>query len=309
MKKIILTGGGGFIGRQALPELLRRGYEVHLADIRTREMAWLPQKVQRHECDLLDPRAQAELFAEVKPSFLLHFAWYAVHGKFWASPENHRWVQASQELLKNFSRNGGKRLVFAGTCAEYDWSYGTCLEGRTPLNPGTLYGKSKHLLQQTFTATCQQNGLSGAWGRIFLLYGPYENPARLVPSVILALLKGERARCTHGRQQRDFMHVEDVANSFVALLDSGVEGPVNIASGQAQPVRQVVETIALKLGRMGLVDFGAVPFPENEPFQLTADVGRLKDEVGFHPKYDLEQGLDQAIEWWKEHGGLPKAGG
>ena len=73
---------------------------------------------------------------------------------------------------------------------------------------------------------------------IFFLYGPHEPPGRLIPSVIQALLKGEFARCSHGRQIRDFLYVEDVAEAFVALLDSDITGPVNIASGSPTPRRR-----------------------------------------------------------------------
>ena len=75
---------------------------------------------------------------------------------------------------------------------------------------------------------------------MFFLYGPHEHPDRLVSSVILSLLRGEPAKCSHGRQIRDYMHVQDVANGLVALLDSDVRGAVNVSSGQATTLREIV---------------------------------------------------------------------
>jgi len=302
MSRVILTGGGGFIGVHAVPELIKRGYEVHVADINTKGVAWLPREVQLHECDLFDVKAQAELMRTVRPTHLLHLAWYAVHGKFWTSPENIRWVQTSLELLRNFLGQGGTRAVLAGTCAEYDWNSGICIEDSTPLKPATLYGICKNALQQMFMGFCRQNGMSGAWGRVFLLYGPYENPARLVPSVIRSLLKGEEAKCTHGRQIRDIMHVEDVASALAALLDSEVEDPVNIASGRPVMIKEVIETIAGQMGKNDLLSLGAIPFPEHEPLLLVADTNRLQKEVGWKPRYSLESGLEQTISWWRTQG-------
>ena len=103
-------------------------------------------------------------------------------------------------------------------------------------------------------AFCQQVELSSAWGRIFFLYAPHEYPQRLVSSVIRSLLKGEVARCSHGNQIRDFLYVQDVADGFIALLDSQVNGAVNIASGSPIALKEVIYQIAGKLNRENLIE-------------------------------------------------------
>jgi nucleoside-diphosphate-sugar epimerase len=142
-------------------------------------------------------------------------------------------------------------------------------------------------------------GVSSAWGRIFFLYGAHEHPQRLVSSVVNHLLKGERAPCSHGMQLRDFLYVQDVADAFVALLGSEVRGAVNIASGQAVTLKEVVGKIADTLEGNTLVDFGAVPVSPTEPPLLVAEVKRLSGEVGWQPKFTLDEGLEQTIEWWR----------
>ena len=170
----------------------------------------------------------------------------------------------------------------------------------TPLKPNNAYGACKAALQGLQAAFAEQSGVSAAWGRIFYLYGPHENPRRLVASVIRSLLKGEPALCSPGEQVRDFLYAEDVADAFVALMESDVRGPVNIASGQPITVRAVVEAIAERLARQDLVHLGALPARATEPHFLVADVGRLKNEVGWQPRYDLHRGLDRTIRWWRE---------
>ena len=297
MKKVILTGGSGFIGRNAIAGLLSRDYEIHLFDIVSPSN--FPEGVVVHECDLFDSQQQKELLQKIKATHLLHFAWYVVPGKFWTSTENVRWVQASLELLQNFEKHGGKRVVFTGTCAEYDWSDGFCSEFNTPLIPKTLYGVCKNSLQQIYTAFCCEKKLSNAWGRIFFLFGPYENPQRLVPSAIQALLADRQFSCTHGCQVLDVMHVLDVATAFVALLDSQVQGPVNIASGQSVTVKEIVEKIAQKIGKKHLIKLGTLPLSEEEPMVLKADTKRLQDEVGWKPHFTIDNVLDDTINWWK----------
>lgn len=93
------------------------------------------------------------------------------------------------------------------------------------------------------------------------------------------------------------MHVADVAAAFVAILDSKVQGPVNIASGRAVSVKEVAEKIASKLGKRHLLKLGALPAPRAEPLVLKADIRRLRREVGWRPRFNLDRGLDEAIAW------------
>jgi nucleoside-diphosphate-sugar epimerase len=279
-----------------LPALQAAGYEVHAVSSQARTFE---SPVVWHQADLLRTDAASSLVAAVRPSHLLHLAWYAKPGVYWTAPDNFRWVQASLQLLEAFAINGGQRVVMAGSCAEYDWRYGWCSENVTPLEPSTTYGKCKLALQSLLAAYCQQSGLSWAWGRIFFLYGPHEHPARLVSSVINALLHGQPALCSSGLQLRDFLHVDDVASAFAALLDCDVQRAVNIASGAPVSVREIVCRIGALLHHEDLLRLGARPVAQGEPPLLAADVRRLNEEVNWRPRFDLESGLAATIAWWR----------
>ena len=261
--------------------------------------ATTPKGVSWHQCDLLDPVSSDRLVQEIKASHLLHFAWYTAHGQYWSSRENVRWLQASLGLFDSFARYGGSRAVIAGSCAEYDWSGGCCNESSTPLVPGSVYGTCKHALRLVTESVANQLRVSAAWGRIFFPFGPGEYRERLVASVITNILKGEPARCSPGVQARDFMYAGDVASAFVALLESDVEGAVNIASGTALSVGELVGAIARRMGRPELVHLGALPAAKDDPPLIVADVRRLRDCVGWSPESRLEDALDQTISWWK----------
>ena len=292
VRRALVTGAGGFIGRQALAALLERGFEVHAADVADAP-GGAPEGVSWHRADLLDEADARAVLDEVAPTHLLHLAWYAVPGSFWSSPENRRWARASIGLLRSFAG----RAVTAGSCAEYDWSAAEPLhEGSTPLQPRSLYGVCK----QEVGAVAAE--LGHAHGRVFFLYGPGEHPDRLVSSVTRRLLAGEPAPVSHGEQVRDFLHVADVGGAFAALLDSDVAGPVNIGSGDGVPVRRIVELVGEETGAAELVRWGEVPLAPDDPPRIVADATRLGDEVGFAPRLTLEDGLRETVAWWREQG-------
>ena len=297
MTRILLTGATGFIGRHCLPVLAGSGYEIHATYSRT--PIDTVEGITWHQTDLLQPELPRRLMERVQPTHLLHLAWNVTPGVYWSSSENIRWLQASLEVIRAFAEIGGQRLVVAGTCAEYNWSYGYCREEITPLAPATLYGACKHALHLTLAAYAQQMQMSLAWGRIFLLYGPYEYPSRLVSSAIRSLLQDKPALCTHGRQIRDFLHVADVASALSMVLLSDITGPVNIGSGEAVTIATVVQIIAQHLDRTALVHLGAVAAPVDDPPLLVADVRRL-NEIGWKPRFDLQSGLHHTIDWWRD---------
>jgi nucleoside-diphosphate-sugar epimerase len=229
----------------------------------------------------------------------MHLAWVTQPGVFATAPNNVDWLVASLQLMRAFHESGGQRIVMSGTCAEYDWSDGYCSEATTPLNPSTLYGRCKLAMQSTLDAYSRQTGLSSAWGRLFFIYGPHAHPNRMPGAVINSLLRDEPALCSHGEQIRDFLHVRDVASALVALLDSELQGPINVASGQEVVIRDMVQQIADRLDRRHLLRLGALPQSAGDPPRIVADVRRLSSELAWRPALTLAAGLEDTLKWWQ----------
>ena len=297
MKRILLTGATGCVGSHALPLLMAQGWEVHAVSSREQPAR---SGVIWHHIDLLDLRGIEGLVRQAGASHLLHLAWYVAPGRWAMAPENLDWVQASLELLRRFQQHGGRRVVVAGSCLEYDWSYGYCSEERTPRTPHTLYGVCKNALQ-LLTAALSSTEMTSVWPRLFNLYGPHEHPDRLVASVIRSLLHDQPARCSHGRQIRDYLFSHDAAEALVELLDSEIAGPINIASGEPIPLRDLVLRIGTLLGKSDLLRFGEVPPASTDVPLVAADITRARQLFGWRPRFDLETGLAHTIAWWREH--------
>ncbi|MFH5833513.1 NAD-dependent epimerase/dehydratase family protein [Halalkalibaculum sp. DA384] len=298
MEKIILTGATGFIGTHTIPFLQDLGYDVHAVTSKdnTRD---LRDDVTWHSVDLLNADQVAALCERVKASGLLHLAWYDDPKQRMTSGHNIEWVEATLHLARRFAENGGERIVFGGSCTEYDWKYGYCSEGITPTQPESIYGECKTSVHNILEKFSAKTGLSYVTGRIFFVYGPHEAENRLVAYAIRSLLMNKQANFSHGNQMRDYLHVADVADALVALLASEVTGAVNIGSGRAVKLREIVDLAGEKLDGTDLLHYGPVESKFDSPVVL-ADITRLRDEVGWTPHFDLEDGIDDTIEWWKK---------
>lgn len=298
MRKIIVTGARGFIGSHTIPFLKERGYEIHAITSKSTSLE-LRDDVIWHSVDLRDAHQVMVLCNEVRADSLLHLAWYDNPEDRMVSKKNIEWVVATLNLAREFAVNGGERFVMGGSCTEYDWQYGYCSEYRTPTTPQSIYGECKASVHNILEKYARKVGLSYACGRIFFVYGPHEAKNRLVAYAIRSLIMKQKANFSHGHQMRDYMHVADVADALITLLASDLNGAINIGSGRASQLREIVGLAAKKLNGPHLLSYGPVGSTFDSPLVM-ADITRLRDELGWTPKYDLERGIDDTIKWWKE---------
>lgn len=263
MKRVIVTGASGLIGKEVLPALRNRGYEV------------LPIR-----------SAQTNLLTDPLPfqaTHLLHLAWVTTPGLYWQDPSNLPWLYKSLSHIEQFFQTGGTRVVTIGTCAEYAWDSPLLSEFTTPTRPRTLYGAAKLSLGLLTEALARRYKRSSAHARLFYLYGADESPQRLVGGALQAFRDKRPFPTTNGLQKRDYLPVAQVAEALAALLDSAVEGPCNIGAGASISIRDLLLQIAAPLQASHLIHWGAKERPSDDPDDLIADIHRLTREVGWQP--------------------------
>jgi nucleoside-diphosphate-sugar epimerase len=237
--KVLLTGATGFVGRYVVQELISQNI-----DFVTVGRSAPPSDNEHINVDLLALDDFGQIIQQAKATHLIHLAWYTEYGKYWSSPLNLDWVKATSLLVEAFCQKGGKHITIAGTCAEYDWSYGYCDEDLTPANPSTIYGIAKDATRRLSQAICKQYKIPLAWGRIFFPYGKGEPVARLIPSLFF-VFNGEKVPFPVSLDSfRDFLHANDVASALVMLSTKEVNTIINISSGTPISIKEIIIMIA-----------------------------------------------------------------
>lgn len=287
-KKLILTGGSGLIGKEAIEPLKNSGFDIYALTIDKENpdngVNWI-------NCNIFDADSARKAFESIKPSHLLNFAW-ATTEDYLTSDINFDFLKAGLNLLKYFTENGGKRAVFAGTCFEYKFK-DTPLKETDEVRPQTVYAKCKNYLRELSELYCAQNGVNFGWGRIFYVYGHGENEKRLTAHIIKSIKENKAVTITNGSLIKDYIYSKDIANGFVKFLDGDAEGIVNICTGKGVTLADYALAIANKLGRPDLIKI--LNEPTNQPPVIVGDNSRLTNEVGYHIQYSLDQAIDNIL--------------
>ena len=286
MAKILVTGATGLIGSYAVPQLVKAGHEVLAVSRSGKGQGGV-------SLNLHDTEAVSSFLKVQRPEYLLHLAWNVEPG-YMTAPDNLDWAASSLNLLKSFAANGGRRAVFTGSCIEYDWRYGFMSEDVTPLKSDSLYGTAKAALYSLASSWAGHTGLSFAWGRVFFLYGRGEKPERLVPYIVNSLKRGEKPAMKFPYIARDYMHASDVAGGLNALMFSGFNGAVNIASGETVRLCEIAEKAARLIG-CSVPEYEHNDIGDMAPVVL-GDSRRLNNVVGFMPRITWDEGLKDLLQ-------------
>lgn len=282
--KVILTGATGFVGRYIVRELERKDIEYMSLQ---RSMVRDERAIQMN---LLDTNELEVLFQKFKPTHLIHVAWYAEHGKYWDSELNLQWLLATKRLVEAFCSSGGQHVVITGTCAEYDWSHGYCMEDVTPLKPKSLYGICKDTTRRVVELIIDKHGVSMSWARVFFPYGPGEASQRLIPSLFKVFREEVLPFGVNASSYRDLIHVEDAARAVLVCAQSKFVGAINICSGKPVQISEIVNAVSKINNRNSEIILKLAPKNYEINHFLVGDNKKL-ESLGWRQEIMLDQGL------------------
>jgi UDP-glucose 4-epimerase len=300
--RIFITGAAGFLGAYVTRRFLQDGHDLALL-LRPTSDTWriagvLPRvKVIRTDLSKL-PSTQEQL-DNFAPQAVVHLAWAGVGNRHHNEAIQAENVQATRRLLETAGQAGAKAFVATGSQAEYGPCNGRVNEEQET-RPTTEYGRAKLQAHGLCQELCGQFKMRLAWLRIFSTYGPMDDPAWMIPYVILQLLDGKCPALTAGTQTWDYIYASDAAEAICRVtLSTSAEGIFNLGSAQPRPLRAVIEYIRDLIDPALPLGFGQVAFRPDQVMHLEADIRRLHDTVGWSPAVSLEDGLARTVQWWR----------
>lgn len=265
MTTIHLIGSEGFIGRAVQRE----------ADVQALHCWSHSQSNHEHHFNLLDSSSWEGLLKQ-RPTHVILLSWPGLphYQKHFHVTRN---LPACVELVEQLMSAGLQKLVIAGTCYEYGLQNGP-LEENHLTDPVNCYAIAKDSLRRTIAILCEVQKVSWSWLRIFYPFGDGQNPQSLLPSLSRAIAQGDSVfPMSSGRQIRDFVHVQDVAQQLLLLATHPqAHGVYNGGSGHARSLREIVESRIDELDSQITINRGVYPDREDEPLAFWADMNRFE---------------------------------
>ena len=297
MKKIIVTGATSMIGSSLISSAIECGMTVY-AVVRknTKRLSRLPFSDLIHivevELDALDSLEIPE-----KCDAFYHFAWaHTVKSERNDPSLQIKNIEYTLSAVRAANRAGCTKFIGAGSQAEYGPVNGV-IGKDTRFYPMTAYGTAKFAAGLMSRKECDKLGITHIWGRIFSVYGKYDNEGTMIDYAIKSFLKNESAQFSSGLQKWDYLNEKDAGIIF-RLLGEKVEesSDFRIAYGKSKPLKDFIMTVAEKMDSVGLCRF-AKPEKDNIPFGLEADISDLEKAIGYKPTVSFDDGIEDVIEF------------
>ena len=333
MKKILVTGAAGFIGHAYTKRLLEAGhqvlgidnldeyYDVSLKEARLKDIGD-SNHFEFRQLDIADRDAIAELFAEEKPEIVVNLA--AQAGVRYSIENPHAYMDSNYQgflnILEGCRHNEVEHLIYASSSSVYGANTKVPFELNDHVDhPVSLYAASKKANELMAHTYAHLYGIPCTGLRFFTVYGPWGRPDMAYFKFVKAIYEGEPIDVyNHGDMQRDFTHVDDIAESMLRLIDHvpevnenwDSENPdpatsnapyriYNIGNSNAEKLMDFIEILEKETGIEAKKNF--MEMQPGDVYTTFADVQALEDAIGFKPQTSLEDGLRGFVEWYKDY--------
>lgn len=302
-KRALLTGASGFVGANLARRLLRDGHEVHLL-LRAGHASWriagIRNDVNVHVADIGDRSALTDLLWRVKPDWVFHLAVYGAY------PSQRDWetmvqtnIVGTMNLVEAAASVGFEAFVNTGSSSEYG------LKDHAPsetewIDPDSHYAVTKASATLFCRYTARARRLTIPTLRLYSAYGPFEQPNRLIPTLLVNGFDGRLPSLVDPSIARDFTYVADVCEAYVLAAIHRPDDPgavFNIGSGRQTTIGDIVQLVRRKLRIAEQPRWGSMPARDWDTVTWVANNERARLELKWSPEVDLAQGLDLTSEW------------
>jgi len=305
MNKCLITGASGFVGANLARRLLAEGHEVHLllregyAQERVQEIR---DHVRVHLVDLRDEAAVAAAVRSVQPDWVFHLAAYGAYS--WQTDPRgilDTNVIGTANLVKACLETDCSAFVHAGSSSEYGYKDHPPRED-TWLEPNSYYAVSKASATLFCRYTAQKTGRRLHTLRLYAVYGPYEEPNRLVPTLIVKGMKNSLPRLVDPNVARDFVYVDDVCAAFflaASVEDQPLDAVYNVGTGVQTTIAEAVEIARRELGITEEPQWGSMENRIWDTSTWVSDNTLIKKALGWEPTHDFAVGFRKTVAWFR----------
>ncbi|MEW1955826.1 UDP-glucuronic acid decarboxylase family protein [Terrabacter sp. NPDC080008] len=307
-RRVVVTGGAGFLGAWLCRRLLDDGCEVVAVDNLVTGTPAVVEELATHPCfsfveadvtRVLDvPGHVDQVMHLASPASPVHYAALPVETMLVGS-------QGTMHAL-DLAQVNGARFVLASTSEVYgdplvhpqpESYWGNV----NPVGPRSVYDEAKRFAEALTTAYRTSRGVDTGIARIFNTYGPgmRTDDGRMIPAFMTQALRGEPITVTgDGSQTRSLCYVTDTVAGLCALAESDHPGPVNLGGDEEISVLELAETVCRLAGSSSPITF--VDLPEDDPRVRRPDTSRAAQLLGWKPQVPAEEGLRRTLEWFEE---------
>lgn len=305
MKKVVITGATGAIGRSLINICIEAGYDVlavvHRSSQRAGELSSMAHcevlKLDLDEYDNAIEEMQKQKLDTENFELFFHLAWMAPFGKdrdnLDLQLDN---VKAALSAVRFAKGLGCSTFIGTGSQAEYGRVEGMLSEN-TPVHPETGYGITKLCAGQLTRLSCNQLGLKHIWCRVLSVYGPYDRDQTLISTAVIKMMANEETEFTPCDQMWDYIYSDDAARAILLAGEKGDNGKIYIiGSGEVHPLKEYIEKIAQLTDYKQEIGFGKRAYNDKQVMYLQADNASLRS-IGFKPEIAFEDGIKKTMIW------------
>jgi len=302
-KRVILTGATGFIGANLARRLLQDGHEVHLL-VRPAENRWrlnsIIHQVHLHTVALQQQKRLEEIVTLVDPEWVFHLAAY---GSYSSQRDVQTIVSTNYNgtvnLVEACLRTGFEAFINAGSSSEYGYKDHAPNELEL-VEPNSHYAATKAAATLYCRFTAQKKSRRLATLRLYSVFGPWEEPTRLIPTLILCAMRGELPPLVSPTIARDFVYVDDVVEAFIATAKTALDDPgaiLNVGTGSQTTLYELVEIVRGQFAIDAKPQWGSMSDRHWDTDVWVSDPTSIQAELGWKPGYELGDGLQGFAGW------------
>jgi dolichol-phosphate mannosyltransferase len=307
MKRVIVTGGTGFIGANLTRRLLNEGHEIHLLvrpGYSPRRIQAIREDVHLHEIELQDIESLRGVVRRIRPDWVFHLA---ASGAYSWQTDLAQMVRTNIvgtiNLVEACLQAGFETFINTGSSSEYGFKRTAPTETEW-LEPNSHYAVTKASASLFCRYTAQSRNVRLYTLRLYSVYGPYEEPKRLMPTLIRLGLEGKLPPLVNPETARDYVYIDDVADAYLLAATRSIQEPgaiYNIGSGVQTFLREVVHVARQELGIVVEPEWGTMPQRIWDTNTWVADIQKSSDELGWRPQFTFRQGFRKMVQWFSDN--------